>query len=243
MLRGSIKRTLYGGMMRLRLSHYSRVGVILSVLVAAPLARASVIYGDIASSAVFSGYGMGPGGGTNNYIAEGFTMSHTYNLQSVDIILSQFQIHAGSDVYLSIFSNGAGNTPGTDLYDLSTNVSLPLSGSPATVNYSGTGSFILAAGTTYWLELYASNPSSETGDTLQWDGAYTSDLSAFATPTGPGAVELGQLRTFSGGISATELRTSFQLNGVAVPEPSSVALAALGAVGLVALAWRQRPVW
>src|SRR5689334_15297152 len=85
-------------------------------------ARAAVIYGDIAGgNVVLSGYGLGPGGGTNNYIAEGFTMTGTYNLQSVDVIINQFQTQAGSNIALSIFSDNAG-APGTDLYDLTTNI-------------------------------------------------------------------------------------------------------------------------
>lgn len=201
---------------------------------------ADAIYGDIAGgNQVFSGYGMGPGGGTNNYIAEGFTMTNYYDLQSVDIILSQFQSQAGSNFALSIFSNGPGNVPGTDLYDLSTNISIPLSGSPATVNLTGTGHFLLNNNTTYWLELYTTNPSSQTGSTLQWDGEYTPNFSGFATPTGPGAIEVGQIRTFSGGVTTGELRTAFQLNGVAVPEPSTVILAMLGGLALLAIQRRR----
>ncbi len=197
-------------------------------LLYAPTAGASLIYGDIAGgNQVFSGYGMGPGGGINNYIAEGFTMTGNYNLQSVDIFLSSFSDNAG--------------VPGTDLYDLATAISIPLSGTPADVNSAGTGSFTLTAGMTYWLELYATNPSSATGDTAQWDGEFTPTLSGFAIPTGPGAVEVGQRRTFSGGTRTDELRTAFQLNGVAiVPEPSSFALVALGLGVLTGFGLRRR---
>jgi hypothetical protein len=211
------------------------------IFVAAPrFTLAAVIYGDIAGgNQIFSGYGMGPGGGINNYIAEGFKMSADYNLQSVDIVISNFQSQAGSDFALSIFSNGPGNVPGTDLYDLSTKVSIPTSGTPTTVNLSGTGSFLLSSGTTYWLQLYATNPSSAVGSTLQWSGAYTPTFSGFATPTGAGAIEIGQRRTFSG-TTTSELRTAFQLNGVLVPEPSSVALAAIGTLALVVADARRR---
>ena len=182
---------------------------VLSILTARSV-LADNIYGDIAGgNQVFSGYGIGPGGGTNNYIAEGFTMTNYYDLQSVDIILSQFQPQAGSNFALSIFSNGPGNVPGTDLYDLSTNISIPTSGSPATVNLTGTGHFLLNNNTTYWLELYATNPSSPIGSALQWDGVYTPNFSGFATPTGPGATEVGQIRTFSGGVTTSELRRRF----------------------------------
>lgn len=203
-------------------------------------ARADVIYGDIAGgNQIFSGYGMGPGGGVNNYIAEGFTMSANYNLQSVDIILSNFQSQAGSNFALSIFSNGPGNVPGTNLYNLSTIISIPTSGTPTTVNLTGSGSFLLSAGATYWLELYATNPSSPVGSTLQWDGAYTPTFSGFATPTGPAAVEVGQRRTFAG-TTTSELRTAFQLNGVPVPEPSTLTLGGLGAILAMCCLRRRR---
>ena len=196
-------------------------------------ANADDIYGDIGgTNQIFSGYGLGPGGGVNNYIAEGFTMTGSYNLQSVDVNLSQFQAAAGSNIALSIFSDNAG-VPDSDLYDLSTNISVPSSGSPVSFNFTGSGSFILNAGTTYWLEMYATNPSSGTGTTVQWDGAVTSSF-GIATPTGPGATEVGQRRTFGGGTSTTDLRTAFQLNGVSVvPEPSTITLFSIGALGLL----------
>lgn len=214
----------------------SATAILLMVIVASTFRVAhgvALIYGDIAGgNQVFSGYTLGPGGGTNNFIAEGFTMTGSYNLQSVDVILSNFQTSAGSNIALSIFSD-IGGAPGSDLYDLSTSINIPLSGSPATVNFTGSGSFILNAGTTYWLNMYATNPSSQTGTTTEWDGEYTPTLSGFATPTGPIATEVGQRRTFLfGSTSTNELRTAFQLNATAVPEPSTLALLTLGGVGL-----------
>ncbi len=202
-------------------------------------ARADDIYGDIAGNIVGSGYGMGPGGGVNNFIAEGFTMTGTYNLQSVDIILSLFSSAQGSNFALSIFSDN--NGPNTDLYDLSTNVT-GSAGAPADANFTGSGSFILNAGTKYWLELYATNPASQTGSTLQWDGEFSqiTPTTVFATPSGPGATEIGQLRTFSGGVTTSELRTAFQLNGVLVPEPSSLILLGLSGLSLFGFCNRSR---
>jgi hypothetical protein len=216
--------------------------VILGAVAMPHEASAGVIYGDIAGNTTFSGYGVGPGGGVNNDIAEGFLMTGSYDLQSVDVSLSQFETSAGSDIALSIFSNNAG-VPDIDLYDLSTSINIPLSGSPAQVNLAGTGSFVLNAGSTYWLEMYATNPSSQTGTTAQWDGAVAFSTLAIVTPTGPGATEVGQRRTFSGGTSNTELRTAIQLNGVLVPEPSSMVLAAFGLVGLVACGVRSHRRW
>jgi hypothetical protein len=114
--------------------------------------NAAVIYGDIAGDSVFSGYNLGPSGGLNNAIAEGFKMTGAYNLNSVDLILSNFTPVAGSNFLLSIYSD-AGNQPGLDLYDLSTNVVGTTSGTPTQATFTGTGSFLLNAGTTYWLDL------------------------------------------------------------------------------------------
>jgi PEP-CTERM motif len=208
----------------------SLVGIAVALCVASP-AHAAVIYGDIAGNTVSSGYSVGPGGGVNNAIAEGFTMTGKYNLQSVDVILSNFTPGTGSNLALSIYSD-AGNKPGVDLYDLSTNITLPTSGSPTTVNLTGTGSFILNAGTKYWLDLYATNPASQNGNIVQWDGEINGGN---ATPIGPGATEIGQERSVSAGNPPSgppvtnELRTAFQLNGIAVPEPATIALAAIAA--------------
>jgi hypothetical protein len=189
--------------------------------------RAGVIFGDIAGNTNFSGYEVGAGGGVNNAIAQGFTMSQSATLTSVDLYLSLFTSGTGSNLGLSIYSDNAGN-PGTDLYDLSTNVTGSTTGVPTLATFSGTGSFTLNAGTKYWLDLYATNPSSPTGNYVQWDGAVTNPGFAQVNPVGPGATDVGQLRSIgagnppSGTPSTTDLRTSFQLNGV--PEPGTVTL-------------------
>jgi hypothetical protein len=217
---------------------FGLVGVATS-LFATSSASAAVIYGDIAGNSVGSGYPMGPGGGLDNAIAEGFTMTGTYNLQSVDLNLSNFTPQTGSNLALSIYSD-AGNKPGVDLYDLSTNVIAPILGPPTQVNFTGTGSFILNAGTKYWLDFYATNPASQTGNMVQWDGEFNPGFIGFATPTGSGATEIGQERSVQSGNPpvgppvTNELRTAFQLNGVAVPEPASIGLAVVpGALALM----------
>lgn len=221
--------------------------VVLSILGMSQGAAATLIYGDIAGgNNVFSGYNLGPGNSSNNSIAEGFTMTQSYNLESVDLYLSQFLPQAGSDIALSIYSNNGGNNPGTDLYDLSTNITLAVNGPVTQVNFTGTGSFSLTTGTKYWLVLYATNPASPTGSNVEWDGEYKPDFSAPAVPAGPGATEVGQLRSIgsgnppSGSPSTSELRTAFQLNGSPTPEPSSLLLGGLGALGLLATRRRQR---
>jgi hypothetical protein len=172
-------------------------------------------------------------------------MTGNYTLNSVDLVLNSFTPGARSKLALSIYSD-AGSKPGSDLYDLSTDVTATTLGSPPDdVNLTGTGAFHLVAGTKYWLDFYATNPGSSTGNEVTWDGAVTPSF-AGATPTGPGATEIGQERSVglgnppSGPPSINELRTAFQLNGVAVPEPSSIALAAIFSAGALIFASRRR---
>jgi hypothetical protein len=210
-------------------------------------ARAALIIGDIVSGGnIASGYGTGPGGGLNNAIAEGFTMTQSASLASVSVYLSQFSPAAGSNLALSIYSN-SGGTPGTDLYDLSTNVTVPgpQSGTPALETFAGSGSFTLSAGTKYWLELYATNPSSQIGTSVQWDGAYDSGFNQ-VNPTGPDATDIGQLRSVGAGNpptgtpSTSELRTAFQLNDPS-PEPATLTLLSTALLALGAVCLRRRP--
>lgn len=205
--------------------------------------RAATFFGDISGNQLFSGYGLGPGGGINNAIAEGFTMTQTISLTSVDIYLSNFQPAAGSNLALSIFSD-VGNKPGVDLYDLSTDISIATSGTPALVTLSGSGSFTLTSGTHYWLDLYATNPASTTGNTVEWDNVLNGSFGQ-VNPTGSGATDNGQLRsigsgnTFSGSPSTTEQRTSFQLNSV--PEPGCAGFLTLGSAVLTLSRRRRQP--
>ena len=112
--------------------------------------RATTFFGDISGNQIASGYTVGPGGGLDNGVAEGFTMTQTMSLTSVDIYLSQFQAASGSNLALSIFSDASG-LPGSDLYDLSTNVLGTTLSTPTEATFSGTGSFTLNGGTNYRL--------------------------------------------------------------------------------------------
>ncbi len=217
--------------------------VVASALATPERATAATIYGDIVGNAAGSGYGTGIG--VNHAVADGFTMTQSYNLASVDLVLSEFTAQAGSNLALSIYSDNGGS-PGTDLYDLSTNVVGTSSGTPATANFSGSGSFLLTAGTTYWLDLYATNTASSTGNSLNWVGEFNGGSPA--TPAGVGATEVGQERTVFGSNpppgppDITDLRTGFQLNGTAVPEPSSISLAALAGLLIVVRGFRRPKV-
>ena len=166
-------------------------------------------------------------------------MTQSFDLTSVDVILSSFISRPGSNFVLSIYSNDDSNNPGIDLYDLSTNVV-----GTGQLEFHGIGFVPPPAGTTYWLDLYASNPASPTGNTVHWAGEFTQ--ASHALPVGAGVTDLGQLRSVGDGNpptgtpNITERRTGFQLNGVAVPEPSSLVLCAIGFIGLAAWGVRRR---
>jgi hypothetical protein len=215
------------------------VAVALVTFLSTEVRATTPVIGDIVNGGyIYSGYGVGIG--VNNAMAEGFTMTQSASLASVSLYLDLFSTTGpGSNLALSIYSDNSGN-PGTDLYDLSTNVTGTTSGSPALATFSGTGSFTLSAGTSYWLDLYATNPASSTGTSVQWDGTLDSGFN-YVNPAGPDATDIGQLRSLfagnppTGTPSTTDLRPAFQLN--AVPEPAaltllSTALLALGAVYL-----------
>jgi hypothetical protein len=196
--------------------------------------RATTFFGDISGNQIASGYAVGPGGGLDNGVAEGFTMTQTMSLTSVDIYLSQFQAASGSNLALSIFSDASG-LPGSDLYDLSTNVSGTTSSTPTEATFSGTGSFTLNGGTHYWFELYATNVGSSTGNTVLWNVVGAPGSFNPVNPTGSGATDNGQLRSvnnggsFTGPPSTSESRAAFELNGT-VPEPASLALLGFGGI-------------
>lgn len=200
-------------------------------------ARGAVILGNLAGNSFSSGYFVGPGGGLNNSIVQGFTMTDTYNLQSVTLYLSNFTANASNPIRLSIYSNkviSGHNAPDANLYNLSTNVIGTVLGTPTVANFTGTGSFLLEEGKTYWLNLYSSNPASGSTSNILWN------LASPSSPTGPGATYLGQTRSVgagnppTGAPSLSEARTAFQLNGtLVVPEPSALFLSALGSAALI----------
>jgi hypothetical protein len=113
-------------------------------------ASAGVIFGNIAGNTFGSGYYVGPGGGLNNSLVEGFTMTQTMNLSSVDLMLSNYSSGGTGNLALSIYSSVA-NQPSANLYTLSSNVTATTSGTPTLTTFSGTGSFTLTSGTSYLL--------------------------------------------------------------------------------------------
>jgi hypothetical protein len=170
--------------------------MVVAFLFTSPTAGAAVIYGDIAGSSIDSGYNVGPGGLDNAIPRASRWQAITPSIASI-FTSKGFTRGTGSNLALSICS-AAGNKPGVDLYNLSTNVT-GTAGVPTLETFSGTGSFPLVAGTKHWLDLYATNPSASSGNIIEWNAAFNAGFAGFATPTGPGATEIGQERSVGGG--------------------------------------------
>jgi hypothetical protein len=182
--------------------------------------RASVILGNLGA-----GDGSNQSIDANNWLAASFTMG------SLPYILSDVQVRLSNPVASTTFvleSNAGGAPSGTILSTFTG--SLPSGTNTITLNAGP--SITLAAGTTYWL----------VGHTTTASTAWIKS-NPQTSPSGSGAT-FGQYSSSNNAGSTWTLFTSsspkFQLDGIAIPEPSSLAL--VGTVACVggAVGWRRR---
>ena len=90
----------------------------------------------------------------------------------------------------------------------------------------------MTAGTTYWFGLHlASNFSNN--DLIFWETASSAGAYGLTSQQSPGG-------TFDNWISES-VQLAYNLQGTAVPEPSTLAMACLGGAGLIGLGLRRRP--
>jgi|SRR5271165_4115345 len=137
----------------------------------------------------------------------GFTMgSSSYALTDAELRLGLIDPSSTAPL-LQLWSNASGK-PGTSLLTF-TNPSL--STSPHTYTFAPSTAFTLQSNTTYWLDLTS---SSTTGAFFLWLGSNPA-----VTPTGSGA-------TFFGTTNANGVLDSFQVDGILVPEPSTLFIVA-----------------
>ncbi|MBV8130878.1 MAG: PEP-CTERM sorting domain-containing protein [Planctomycetaceae bacterium] len=155
--------------------------------------------------------------------AMGFTMgSSSYALTDAKLVLALTD--PSSNAPLLQLQNNVSGAPGTSLLTF-TNPSL--SAGTATYTFAPSTAFTLQSNTTYWLDLTSSNAN---GGPFFWLGNNPG-----STPTGSGA-------TFFG--TTNGVLNSFQVDGVLVPEPSTlfivVATAPLSGLGFWCFKRRRR---
>ena len=191
-----------------------------------PAVRAGVVYDNLASSQDGSDplYGYGP-------LADSFTTGAAVPvvLSSVQALLRNGSTSVVGDFTLSLRAD-ADNAPGAELLSLGSRSSADVSTSSfGAYRFAPVTSFVLAANTTYWIEMLASTP-----DAIEW--SWSNDLTA------PGVA--GQ-SSFSAalGSSANSVFGPYQMavEVALVPEPGTVALLFTGlALGMTMTTRRRR---
>src|SRR5271165_365111 len=180
--------------------------------------RADLVIGNLPSNdsnASLIGHGL--------TAAMGFTMgSSSYALTDAKLVLELTD--PSSNAPLLQLQNNVSGAPGRSLLTF-TNPSL--SAGTATYTFAPSTAFTLQSNTTYWLDLTS---SSTTGAFFLWVGSNPA-----VTPTGSGATYFG---------TTNGVLDSFQVDGVIVPEPSTlfivVATAPLSGLGFWCFKRRRR---
>jgi hypothetical protein len=166
--------------------------------------------------------------GPTQWYAASFTMGSTpYKLSDVQVTLGNNPV-AGTTFLLE--TDASGHPSGTVVSTLPTNT--PAFGSGTTTYTFSPGSPItLAAGTKYWL--VGHTPTG--GGNTAWNNSSSN-------PAGSGATFSGFASSGNSGSAWTTATNSvlFQIDGVAVPEPSSLILVGTVACVGAAAGWRRR---
>lgn len=218
----------------------------LAFVLAAPApARSGLIYdnGQVAFSANAAGFEM-----TRDIDADNFAFSGTHTITSVRFWDFELLNHAGfqGNVSWFIYTDGGG-IPGTllasgtaaptsrvDLGFVPSNVSAELYRTDFSV-----GSVVLGPGT-YWLGLHNGPLTSTDGNTGMFWAGVDPNFQAVKPPP----YRSFDLTTGGPWGANFQLDMAFQLSGddvtTAAPEPSSLALGVMAAVGLAAARWRRR---
>jgi hypothetical protein len=191
------------------------VSVMAAVLALGSAANASVIFDGLPGTTI----GWGPISSGQTYAQSFTTDAQSWTLESVTLPLTGYTLDGTFAVHL-YDSTGTGGTPGSPLLTLDGN------DNPSYGQYSYTGSLALSPNTTYWVEADV-NPAS--------DSFYEWNVTPDAPTVGSG---FGFAYSDDGGLTwgqapSMSLETQVNASPSVVPEPSSVALLAAGALGLL----------
>jgi hypothetical protein len=228
------------------------LGIVLSILAVSTLLPLSagptpgVIVNDTASSGTgVQQVGNVNGVGTDFSFAQGFTMpptALTYSLSSVTLSLETDTEGAtsGATYDVSLYSSNAG-LPGSLIATISSGNLVSNLSTTATnkiFNLSADADVLLSGSTSYWLVL---SSTSDTGGNAYW-----SFTGSPASNTAPGTLD-SSAESLQGpsGTWTQDTTTQFKMEIIApatVPEPSTYALMALGALMMISISVLKRGI-
>ena len=206
------------------------IGLFLIGVAVTPAPADSVIFsnlgpGDSYTNAVWAvGYPFN--GLLGDYvIASGFTVGATS--MSLSTIQVAAGLESGPNTLTINLDADAGGIPGATLESFTITGAMPAVGSVSSGNLVVATSVLdplLTAGSSYWVVLNAPSPTF-----VGWNLNSTGDMGAFYYTRGGKVV-----------LSGTQSQGAMLITGLAVPEPSSLVLAGIGAVVILGCGLRRR---